>query len=197
MVDRFHVGLVIMKTRHFLIGIALLVLASATAVAAGSNGAGKLPPAKQAMEDKIAAMREAASANGAAKVAPADLPNDRPEPAPALGGTVAGVGRMYSDADTMRPPGYPDDTFTNSWSVTSDTVNIDVWAAARAADPRRGFLLIIIWNSDRTAVIGGGEYEPSAARGALRILGAQGSNLSIGTLDGTTFSLDPARAPLN
>lgn len=182
-----------MKLRLTIVVVTLLVVAAAAAVTAGSGRPSTLPPEKQAMADKIAALKAAADAPPAAKVAPAGLQQNDLEAVAAVGGTPAGIGRMFTDAETMRPPGYPDDIFTNSWSVASGAINIDVWAAARGSDPRRGFLLVVLWNTDRTSIIGGGEYEPSAAKGALRITGAQGTILSIRTSDGTNFTIDAAK----
>ena len=175
-------------------GIALLgaSLALATAAVAAGASSSSLPPAKQAMADKIANAQGAARAQAGSEAKRNDpgRPVSAPEAAAQVPGAASGIGRLVADSDTLRPPGHPDDVFTNSWTVSSPTVNVDVWAGARGADQSRGFVLVVVWNADRTTVIGGGEFEPAQAHGELRIISATGSQLAITDRAGGAITFD-------
>jgi hypothetical protein len=181
-----------MRTRGIVVVAAFLALVAAT-VAAGASSS-HLPPAKQAMSDKLAAERSAARdrAGSVNKASDVGRPVSSPEPKAQAAGIASGIGTLVADADTLRPPGHPDDTFTNSWTVSSASLNVDVWAGARGSDPNRGFLLVVVWNANRTSVISGGEFEPAQGRGALRIRSATGTDLALTSADGGTMTFDVA-----
>ena len=105
---------------------------------------------------------------------------------------MAGLGRLYTGSDSSRPPGYPDDSFTSSWSVISPTLNVDVWAGAYGPDPTQGFLLVVAWNSERTSILWSKEVSAPSESGALRIVGATGALLQISSATGLELSFDAA-----
>jgi hypothetical protein len=182
-----------MKIKAFLwvalAATATLLLVS-TVVFAGPRSV-QLPPEKQAIEDKITALRQGNIP--AQKLGRAGAPADGTSiqgPQPIIGGVPAGAGTLFNGDDMMRPPGYPDDAFTNSWSIVSSTTNVDVWAGARGADPDQGFLVVAVWNPDRTTVLGGGEYNAPARGGALQITGNKGSTISLTDAKGASLVFD-------
>jgi hypothetical protein len=126
---------------------------------------------------------------------PGPKPSHGPEavdaqPLPDLPGVQAGIGLLFSDSQTMRPPGYPDDQFTNSWSVVSPELNLDVWAGARGPDPEQGFLLVVAWNADRTSIQWSREFDAPQRGGALHILSASAATLSVSDDEGHLFSFN-------
>jgi hypothetical protein len=165
-----------------------LVLVGATR-ALGSV-AQPLPPAKQAVADHIKSVQAAAQANRA----PKGQVNPNPKQATTLlvpvGGTPAGVGRIYDATDTVHPPIDREDAVTNSWSVSSAAVNIDVWAGTRGADPLQGFALIVSWNADRTSVVSMVDVDAPSRGGPLSIVAASGTVLTLSDATGATLALD-------
>jgi len=205
MVERLHVGLVtvppIGRVRNLLLFGALAAIAVAIIAAAGTaSGVTETPLAagKQAVADHIASVRASAAANPAPKI-PINPNTDSSSSAifAPLGGTPAGVGLLFGHADTARPPTDKDDSFTNSWSIFSSSLNLDVWAGARGADAEQGFVMVVIWNADRTSIVGGGSFDTPSRSGAVSIVSANGQVLTLATdatasSSATTFVFDTA-----
>ena len=173
-----------------LVGVVAMTLVLVGATKALGSVAQPLPPAKQAVADHIKAVQAAAQANPA----PKGQVNPNPQQAMTLlvpvGGTPAGAGRIYDAADTLHPPIDREDAVTNSWSVSSATANIDVWAGARGADPLQGFALIVGWNADRTTILSVNDVDAPSRGGPLTIVGASGTLLTLGDATGATLALD-------
>jgi hypothetical protein len=172
--------------------LAVLVALVAVGVVSGANpNDEQLPPAKQAVESAITALR----AKGQVDPMPKGQPNpNSPEPQPPVlptGGTPAGIGILFAENESSRPPTDRDDQFTNSWSVFSPTLNVDAWAGSRGNDPSQGFVMVVVWNTDRTSIIGGGSFDTPRRGGAVRIVGATGRTLALLAADGTALSFEP------
>lgn len=173
-------------SRVALIATAVVAVGGVAAVRAADlfESGTALPPAKAAIEAKIAALRASGSP------APKTGAYESEEPRPAIvapGGVATGGGYLYSAADSERPPGYPDDTFTNSWYISSPSLNLTVWGAARGSDPTQGFLLVAVWDQARNHLVAIHEIDGASGGGALSIVGADAESLHL--VDATGHSL--------
>ncbi len=168
----------------------LVACALAGGPAASDSPGDSLPPDKQAIQDNIDKARAAGQVDPAPKSLENPNPTDQVEFIAPDGGVPAGAGLLFFGSDVSAPPTDRDDTFTSSWSIISQDQNIDVWAGARGPDPRQGFVMVVVWDSTRTRIVGGGSYDAPEQHGTLTISGADGLVLILVDGDGTKLVFD-------
>lgn len=158
---------------------------------APSESAEPLPPEKQAIEDAYASLKAYGQTHQKTKVAINPNPAGETVPPPDFG-TPAGIGLLVGHEDTSQPPGHMDDIITNSWTAFSPKTNIDVWAGAYGDNSKQGFLLVQVWNGDRTSIVIDGVYDTPTADGVVTIGSVDGQVLMLQAADGVSFDFDTA-----
>lgn len=172
--QRFHRGAAIA-----LAGCVALGVPAAALVREGSD----LPPAKQALLDASAEMREAAlRAPAPVKDPDALAPPRLPEPPWPTGiiesGQAPYPGSLYR--------------FSNQWHEVVGGEHAIVYAGALREDPSQGIVAVAFTALDVTSPAAeGGVYETPVRAGAVRIVAATPDGLALEAADGTllTFSL--------
>lgn len=184
--NRLHLPLFGLR---FLFLLLLTLVGLASVAVAISPTDSPLPPAKQAIVNAYASLEAAGQAN------PGPKQPEHPTPGPmgqgvTITGSAAGAGWLVAEADTIRPAGDSEDLFTNSWYMNSPSLNVDVWAGARGTDPSQGFLMVVLWDSQRLTITGGGIFDTPRHDGIVRIAGAVGTTLTVTGAGSSTFTFD-------
>ena len=190
------------------VAVALVAMVGvAVAVGAGNQGradagtSGFVAGVKQLPSDdpvaaRIAALRQKGMTNPAPKtnvnpnVAVGQAATVQQPPLPD-GAVPMGGGYIFQGATMSRPPSDTADAFTSGWSAFGAGQNVDVWVGSSASDSAQGIALIVIWNDDRSSITGGGIITAPKATGALTVSSATGLMLTVTSVGGATYTLDP------
>lgn len=176
----------------------IVVLVAGGAVAVGTVGSltaaspapsSALPPEKQAIEDQYAAVLRAEAQHPAVR-----NPNWTPAPiAPSdvIESTIphhaAGAGQLYDGPSTL--PGQADFVDSNMWIETETDRIVEVYAGRLASEPSQGAIIVAVWSPSRASWLEGGRFLAPSAAGALRIIGASGTDLALAVGASTTTAL--------
>lgn len=162
--------------------IALSLLTIAIVKGAPARDSSTLPPAKQAILDRIEHVRQTAAAG----YQPPPNPHFTPQPGPTAAPWGTGIFNI-----PQGPFSADEYDILNQWQNIVNGMHVNVYAGAYEHEKAQGLLVVILTSLDTTKV-SGNVYTTATKVGALRITSADGSRLQLKSVQGSSFVFDAA-----